>query len=225
MQQALLATSGCGRARSHFGRRRRTAPAPTPEHTFTGKIALATDYRFRGISQTSATFRVPRSRAASTTRTRRPLPRQLELERDAATSTRRRGHRDGHLRRLKGEFGDFGLDVGTTTTRTRAPVRYADRQHDHQQREAYVGGSWKWFSPSTPTRFTDYFGLAQHGRHRAATRKRVARPGRRRQYEGHAYLRAPRPRDRTKLTLGASAGTWVKHYNDLSYFDYKIGLT
>ena len=29
-----------------------------------------------------------------------------------------------------------------------------------------------------------------------------------------------------KLTLIATAGyTWVKHYNDLSYFDYKVGVT
>ena len=28
------------------------APAPTPEHTLTGNMTIATDYRFRGISQT-----------------------------------------------------------------------------------------------------------------------------------------------------------------------------
>ncbi len=28
-----------------------------------------------------------------------------------------------------------------------------------------------------------------------------------------------------KLTLTATAGyTWVKHYNDLSYFDFKVGV-
>src|ERR1700687_5629548 len=29
------------------------APAPTPEHSFTGKVAVYSEYEYRGISQTS----------------------------------------------------------------------------------------------------------------------------------------------------------------------------
>src|SRR3954468_22319387 len=29
------------------------APAPTPEHSFTGKVAIYSEYEYRGISQTS----------------------------------------------------------------------------------------------------------------------------------------------------------------------------
>ncbi len=49
------------------------APAATPEHTVTGNMAIVSDYRFRGISQTFGEGFLTsgrRSRAGSTTRIR-----------------------------------------------------------------------------------------------------------------------------------------------------------
>ena len=50
MQKLLLAAAAAAAFTSAVAQAQ--APAPTPEHTVTGNLTIATDYRFRGISQT-----------------------------------------------------------------------------------------------------------------------------------------------------------------------------
>ena len=50
MKKLLLATATAAAFATSLAHAQ--TPAPTPEHTVTGNMTIATDYRFRGISQT-----------------------------------------------------------------------------------------------------------------------------------------------------------------------------
>jgi uncharacterized protein (TIGR02001 family) len=220
-------------------------PAPTPEHTVTGNMTIGTDYRFRGISQTfgEGFFTVgPTIQGGidyshssglylgnwNSNVSGNQFPNGSSIEMDFYGG-------------WKGTFGDFGVDVGTiyyaypggTKLLGVDPAGNTNFTSVNNW-EAYVGGSWKWFSAKYFYSFTDYFGYSEDVVAGLCNPNRSclnsigqSNLGRNGNTKGTQYLMGAFNMEvMPKLTLTATAGyTWVKHYNDLSYFDYKVGLT
>jgi uncharacterized protein (TIGR02001 family) len=143
-------------------------PAPSP---VTGNISLVSDYRFRGISQT---FEKPALQGGfdyshasgiyvgnwnSNVNEGAGFP-QANLEMDFYGG-------------WKKTFGDFGVDVGAiyylypgsdaNTDRGTNLVNPRDPSKTHtgeiDNKEVYIGGSWKWLSAKWFYAFDDYFSL------------------------------------------------------------------
>jgi uncharacterized protein (TIGR02001 family) len=244
MKQLLLATAVAAALTTSAVQAQ--APAPTPEHTVTGNMTIATDYRFRGISQTfgegfftigpAIQGGVDYSHSSgfylgnwNSNVSGNQFPNGSSIEMDFYGG-------------WKGTFGDFGVDVGTIYYAypggTKLPgVDPAGNSNftTVNNWEAYVGGSWKWFSAKYFYSFTDYFGLSEDvvatlcNPDRSCINPTTGQSnlGRNGNTKGTQYLMGAFNMEvMPKLTLTATAGyTWVKHYNDLSYFDYKVGLT
>ncbi len=132
-------------------------PAPTPEHTLTGNMTIATDYRFRGISQTfgEGFFKIgPAIQGGidyshssgfylgnwNSNVSGNQFPNGSSIEMDFYGGwkhgvRRFRARRRHDLLRLSG--------------RHQAARGRSGRQYnftDVNNWEAYLGGSWKWFS-------------------------------------------------------------------------------
>ncbi len=215
------------------------APAATPEHTLTGNMAIVSDYRFRGISQTfgEGFFTVgPAIQGGidyshssgiylgnwNSNVSGNQYPNGSSIEMDFYGG-------------WKHAWGDFGLDVGAIYYAypggTKLPGLDSSGNTTFttvKNFEAYVGGSWKWFSAKYYYSFTDYFGLSQD------VVTTLCNPGRsctplapNGDTDGTQYLTGAFNFEiMPKLTLTATAGyTWVAHYGSLDYFDYKVGLT
>ncbi len=138
----------------------------------------------------------------------------------------------------KHAWGDFGLDLGTIYYAYPGGTKLPDLDSNGNTAfttvknfEGYVGGSWKWFSAKYFYSFTDYFGLSQD----AVTSlcNPINGPGarlsaRNGNTKGTSYLiGAFNYRDHAQAhSLTATAGyTWVNNYDNLDYFDYKVGVT
>jgi uncharacterized protein (TIGR02001 family) len=145
------------------------APAPSP---VTGNISLVSDYRFRGISQT---FEKPAlqggfdfSHAGS----------GIYLGNWNSNVSEGAGFPQGNLEMdfyggWKKSFGDFGLDIGaiyyfypgTDANAARGTTlvnpRDATKVHngDIDNKEIYIGGTWKWLSLKYYHAIDDYFSL------------------------------------------------------------------
>jgi uncharacterized protein (TIGR02001 family) len=217
------------------------AQAPASPHTLTGNMTIASDYRFRGISQTfGGDFKpgpaiqggIDYSHASgiyignwNSNVSGNQYPNGSSIEMDFYGG-------------WKQTWGDFGVDVGTIyyfyPGRTKYPVAdaagnaYFERVKNW---EVYVGGSWKWFSAKYYYSLTDYFGLTADAINTFVACNPnepgctpLARNGNTKgtQYATASFNYEVMP----KLTLGASIGyTWVKHYSKLNYLDYKLGVT
>jgi uncharacterized protein (TIGR02001 family) len=144
------------------------APAPSP---VTGNIALVSDYRFRGISQT---FERPAlqggfdySHASG-----------LYVGNWNSNVNEGAGYPAGNLEMdfyggWKKAFGDFGLDIGaiyyyypgTDANSTRGTTFVNPRDATKtfsgtvDNKEVYIGGSWKWLSAKWYYSLGDYFSL------------------------------------------------------------------
>jgi uncharacterized protein (TIGR02001 family) len=220
-------------------------PAPTPEHTVTGNMTIASDYRFRGISQTFGEgFFTPGPAIQggidyshssgfylgnwNSNISGNQYPNGSSIEMDFYGG-------------WKGSWGDFGLDVGTiyylypggTKLFGVDPAGNTNTTTVNNW-EVYLGGSWKWFSAKYYYSFTDYFGLSEdvvatlcNPSYSSCQTTPAASLGRNGNTKGTQYLTGAFNYEvMPKLTLTATAGyTWVRHYNDLSYFDYKVGVT
>jgi uncharacterized protein (TIGR02001 family) len=149
------------------------AAAPASDHTFTGNMALVTDYRFRGISQT---FKQPAlqggfdySHASG-----------VYLGNWNSNVNEGAGFPAGNLEMdfyggWKKTWGDWGLDVGaiyyfypgtdasagTVPATTFVNPRNAALTHNGSvhNTEIYIGGSWKWISLKYSHAVSDYFSL------------------------------------------------------------------
>ena len=210
------------------------APAPTPEHTVTGNLTIATDYRFRGISQTFTQGFWDWGPAIqggidysnknglylgnwNSNVSGNQYPNGSGIEMDFYGG-------------WKHNWDDFGIDIGTIYYYyPGAKFTYSGGSTTINNWEAYLGGSWKFLSLKYSYSFTDYFGLSQPvvtglcNPSRSGCRTLSPNGN----TKGTQYLMGAFNYEiMPKLTLTATAGyTWVKHYNDLSYFDYKVGVT
>ncbi len=173
--------------------------AATPEHSFTGNVSVVTDYRFRGISQT---FKQPAVQGGF----------------DYAHSS---GFYVGNWNSnvsdavfpggnvemdLYGGYKfnitpDFAMDVGMLR------YYYPGTNTSANTTEAYVAGSYKWFSAKYSHTVTDFFGLDDT--------------------KGSGYLDLNANFEvAEKTTLGFHVGHQkVRRNGDLDYTDYKVSLS
>lgn len=187
--------------------------AATPEHTFTGNMTLANDYRFRGISQTfgKATLQGGFDYAHSSgfyagnwnsNVSGVQYPGGASLEMDFYT-----GYKFAPMPDVTADIGVLyyyypGATIGTTGEK-------------FDNTEIYFGASYKWFSAKYSYGVSDFFGLN-------STTGFAARGD----SKGSGYLDVNANfeiAEKTTLTLHAGHQK-VKHYGEFDYTDYKIGV-
>jgi uncharacterized protein (TIGR02001 family) len=216
------------------------AAAPTPEHTVTGNMTIATDYRFRGVSQTFGgnNFWAPAIQGgidyshssgfylgnwnSNVSGTQFPNGSSIEMDLYGGWKTTL--------------ANDIGLDFGTIyyhypgSKFVGLPRAGGGTSTETIKNwEAYVGGSWKWFALKYFYSFTNYFGLSEDAvqtlcNSAANCSTPLARAG---DTKGTQYLMGTFTYEvMPKTTLVAGLGyTWLRHYSALNYLDYKVGLT
>jgi uncharacterized protein (TIGR02001 family) len=189
------------------------APEPTPEHTFTGNVAVVNDYRFRGISQT---FKQPAIQGGF----------------DYAHSSgfyvgnwnsNVSGNQYNNGAGLEMDFyggykftpvTDFALDIGLLYYYyPGAKVGMTGEKYDNG--EIYFSGTYKWFTAKYSYGLTDFFGLNSNT---AATPRGDSK--------GSGYLDLAfnlEVAEKTTVTLHAGR-QWVHNYGEFNYNDYKIGI-
>jgi len=186
---------------------------PKPEHTFTGNVTVASDYRFRGISQT---FKQPAVQGGF----------------DYAHSSgfylgnwnsNVSGNQYNNGAGLEMDFyggykfevmPDFTADIGLLYYYyPGAKIGNTGERYDNG--EIYFAGAYKWFSAKYSYGLTDFFGLNN-------TTAAIPRGG----SKGSGYLDLNATfevAEKTTLTLHAGH-QWVRNYGDFNYNDYKIGV-
>jgi len=146
------------------------AAAPTPEHTFTGNVGIFSEYRFRGISQTFAKPAIQGGVDYSHSS-------GLYLGNWNSNVNSGAGFPAGNIEMdfyggWKKSWDDWGLDVGfiyyyypgtdanaASGTTIVNPKTGAIHNGRIDNKEIYVGGSWKWLSAKYYYSTGDYFSL------------------------------------------------------------------
>jgi uncharacterized protein (TIGR02001 family) len=186
----------------------------TSDHTFTGNLTLASDYRFRGISQTfgkptlQGGFDYAHSSGfyagnwnSNVSGVQYPGGASLEMDFYG-------GYKFTPVPDVTADVGLLyyyypGAKIGTT-----------DEKFDNT--EIYFGASYKWLSAKYSYGISDFFGLNST----TAFAPRGNSKG-----SGYLDLNATfEIADKTNLTLHAGRQT-VRHYGEFNYTDYKIGVT
>jgi uncharacterized protein (TIGR02001 family) len=145
------------------------AAAPTPEHTLTGNVTLASSYRFRGIDQT---FGKPALQGGFDY----SHSSGVYLGNWNSNISSGAGYPGGNLEMdfyggWKGAFGDFGVDVGAlyyyypgsssnpflNGSNNRDPGATVSGNVDNL--ELYVAGSWKFLTLKYSYAINEYFKL------------------------------------------------------------------
>nr|WP_314623101.1 TorF family putative porin [uncultured Noviherbaspirillum sp.] len=187
--------------------------APTPEHTFTGNLTVASDYRFRGISQT---FKKPTVQGG------------FDYAHASGFyvgnwNSNVSGNQYNNGAGLEMDFyggykfapaPDLGLDIGLLYYYYPG-ARVGQTGEKYNNGEIYFGGTYKWFSAKYSYGLTDFFGLNDTT---AATPRGNSK--------GSGYLDLAvnfEVAEKTTLTLHAGR-QWVRHYGEFNYNDYKIGI-
>lgn len=195
--------------------------AVASEHTFTGNLTLASDYRFRGISQTfdkpalqggfdyahSSGFYIGNWNS-NVSGVQYPQGGSLEMDFYA-------GYKFEPVKDVTADLGVLYYYYPG------AKVAGTDEKFDNA--EIYVGATYKWLSAKYSYGITDYFGLNDTTSGAYAFTALPARGD----SKGSGYLDLNANfeiADKTVLNLHAGHQT-VKHYGELSYTDYKIGIT
>jgi uncharacterized protein (TIGR02001 family) len=199
------------------------APAADPS-PLTGNMTIASDYRFRGISQTylgpaiqggidyahPTGFYVGNWNSNVTT----------------AIFTGGSGIEMDFYAGYKKSFGDIGLDVGTIYY-WYPNAKFAGEAFDNL--EVYVGGSWKWLSAKWFYALTDYFGLddTQANGGYWVNKNTSAVLGSRGSSRGTWYLdlSAAFPLTKELSLVGHFGMLEVEKYSELDYKDWKLGVT
>lgn len=203
------------------------AAAPAAAPAVTGNMTIASDYRFRGISQT---FREPALQGGfdyahssgfyignwNSNVSGISYPNGAGLEMDLYAG-------------YKKSIGDVTLDVGTLYYYYPA-ARYvsggASGKFDNW--EVYGGASWKWISAKLSYSLSNYFGLdSGMATNFFARRDGGAALTARGDSKGTIYFDVSANYEIVpKLTLNAHVGvTKVANYGELDYMDYKLGAT
>jgi uncharacterized protein (TIGR02001 family) len=211
MKKTILCAAACATlASAAFAQ---TAAAPASEHTFTGNLTVASDYRFRGISQTfkrpavqggfdyahSSGFYVGNwNSSVSSVQYNNGAGVEMDLY---------GGYKFEPVKDLTADIGVLyyfypGASIGATGEK-------------YTNGEIYVGATYKWLSAKYSYGVTDFFGLNN-------TTAAVPNGN----SKGSSYLDLNANLDiAEKTTLNLHVGRqWVRHYGDFSYTDYKIGV-
>lgn len=197
----------------------------------TGNMTIASDYRFRGISQTylgptiqgGIDYSHPsglylgnwNSNVASQ---QFPVGSGIEMDFYGGWKT---------------TFGDIGLDIGTIyyyypKAEWNGTVGSTTGDADFNNWEIYLGASWKWLSAKFFYALSDYFGLANEQAGSWITHKDTGVPlGGRGGSDGTWYLDLSASVPMTKeLSIVAHYGMLeVEKYSELDYKDWKLGIT
>ena len=201
------------------------APAPSP---VTGNLTIASDYRFRGISQT---YKGPAIQGGiDYAHASGFYVGNWNSNVSSAVYSGGSGIEMDFYGGWKKSFGDLGIDVGTIYYYyANAEFRGTAGSKKFDNNEVYLGGSWKWLSAKIYYAVSDYFGL---GNEQASggywTHKDTgAALGTRGGSKGTTYIdfTATYPVN-DKLSLVAHYGILdVKKYNELDYKDWKLGAS
>jgi uncharacterized protein (TIGR02001 family) len=207
------------------------APAAAPSPV-TGNMTIASDYRFRGISQT---YKGPAIQGG------------IDYAHDSgiylgnwnsnvnsALFTGGSGIEMDFYGGWKKAFGDFGLDIGyiyyyypNAEWNSNVGSTNGTKKFDNQ--EVYIGGSWKWISAKYSYALSDYFGL---NKEQAAggywvNKDTGAALGDKGNSKGTYYfdLTATYPVTDKFNVIGHFGKLNAKHYSELNYQDWKLGAT
>lgn len=192
------------------------APAATPEHTLTGNITVASDYRFRGLSQTfkgpaiqggfdyahSSGFYIGNWNSNVST---------LQYSNGAGIEMDLYGGYKWEL--VKGVNADVGLLYYYYPS-----AEYTGSGKKYNNGEIYFGATWEWLSAKYNYGLTDFFGLTS-----VTAPTGVAANG---GSKGSGYLDITANYEFMPKTFAiAHVGRqWVKNYSALNYTDYKLGV-
>jgi len=195
--------------------------AAASDHTFTGNLTVASDYRFRGISQTfgqptvqggfdyahSSGFYVGNWNS-NVSGVQYPAGGSLEMDFYG-------GYKFEPVK-------DVSADVGFLYYYY-PDAKVAGTGEKFDNAEIYFAGSYKWFSAKYSYGITDYFGL-NNTTSGAYAFTALPTSG---DSKGSSYLDLNANfeiADKTVLNLHAGHQS-VKHYGELSYSDYKAGVS
>ncbi len=189
------------------------AAEPESPHSFSGNLTLASDYRFRGISQT---FKHPALQGGfdyahssgiylgnwNSTISSAQFGNTAGIEMDFYG-----GYKFNLAPDLAADVGVLyyyypGASIGATGER-------------YNNTELYFGASYKWFSAKYSYNVSDFFGL------------NASSGGANGDSKGSGYLDLNANFEvADKTTLGLHVGhQWVNNYGNLNYTDYKIGVS
>lgn len=193
-----------------------TAAAPASPHTFTGNLTVASDYRFRGLSQT---FRGPAIQGGFDY----SHSSGLYLGNwNSNVSTLQFANGAGVEMDFYGGYKwelvkDVTADVGLLYYYYPG-AEYNGSTRKYNNGEIYVGLAWQWLTVKYNYGLTNFFGLD--------TSTAVAGTGTG-DSKGSGYLDITGNWEvMPKTTLTAHVGRqWVKNYGALNYTDYKLGLS
>jgi uncharacterized protein (TIGR02001 family) len=203
-----------------------TPAAPTPDYTLTGNANLATDYRFRGISQTflnpafQGGFDFSHSSGLYIGNWNSNVS-GLSFNNGAGLEMDLYGG-------YKKTFGDFGFDVGLLQyyyPAARAVSGGTNTKYDTL--EVYGAATWKFLTLKYSHTLGNYFGVRSATLGGACNRNSTdcfaATPG---SSTGSGYLDLTANYEiMPKLTLTGHIGHQsVRNYGKLNYNDYKLGV-
>jgi hypothetical protein len=208
-----------------------SAAAPTPEHSFTGNLTLASDYRFRGISQT---YKLPAVQGGFDYAHSSGLYLGTWMSNVSGNMYTNGAALEWDMYGgYKGNFtDDLAYDVGMLY------YYYPGAHFNNVQKtkfnnlELYGALTYKWFVLKYSHTLSDFFGTnnstyggaCQDPRTGSATSCFAAAPG---NSKGSGYLDLTYTYEvADKLNLIAHLGHQsVHHYAALGYTDYKLGVT
>jgi len=201
-----------------------TPPASSP---VTGNMTIASDYRFRGISQTYVGPAIQGGIDYA-----HPSGFYIGNWNSNVSSLVYSGGSGIEMDFYGGykkSFGDIGLDVGYILYYYHN-AEFMSKKFDNQ--ELYVGASWKWLSAKLNYAISDYFGLntqqASGGYWVNKDSGAALDPsGTLGKSKGTYYLdiTATYPVSDKLNVIGHYGHLDVKTYNDLDYNDWKLGVT
>lgn len=211
------------------------AAKPASPHTFTGNVAVVSDYRFRGISQS---YLAPAIQGG------------FDYSHSSGfyvgnwnSSVSGNSYNNGAGVEMdfyggwKGSWGDWGLDVGGLyyyypESYYQAGFGAGRGKQKYSNFELYIGGSWKWLSAKYSYATTDYFGLNSTANNGVAagvinpantTGCAVATPC---NSKGSSYLEVNASYEvAPKWTVTGHVGSLkVKNWGGFNYTDWKVGV-
>jgi uncharacterized protein (TIGR02001 family) len=177
-----------------------SAPAPSP---VTGNMAIVSDYRFRGISQT---FELPAIQGGIDYAHESGLYiGNWNSSISGLSYADTAGIEMDFYGGWKKSFGDIGLDVGLLQYYYPGAKTSAGEKYDTL--EIYVGASWKWLTVKYSHTLSDYFGITDS--------------------DGSGYLDLGFTMEvAPKLNLVAHFGMQtIRNADALEYNDWKLGVT
>jgi uncharacterized protein (TIGR02001 family) len=197
-KSVLTLTAAAGLAASALASAQTPAPSPV-----TGNMAIVSDYRFRGISQT---FELPAIQGGIDYAHESGIyVGNWNSSISGLSYTDSAGIEMDFYGGWKKSFGDIGLDIGLLQYYYPGAKTSAGEKYDTL--EGYIGASWKWLTVKYSHAFSDFFGLTDS--------------------DGSGYLDLGFTMEvAPKLNLVAHFGMQtIKNNDPLEYNDWKLGVT